>query len=91
MLLGAKSGRDLMIAGTAFLTLVKGTDRFSRNDLHDAMKEATGFYKKSDANNFSKTLQSLVKSGVLRESHDGNYALTPSWRQDLETRFAEAG
>jgi len=90
-LLDAKSAKDLMVAAAAFLTLVKGLEKFSRKELHDAMKEATGFYKKSDANNFPKTLNGLVKSGVLREGHDGNYALTASSLQELEKRIADAG
>jgi hypothetical protein len=90
VILGTKTAVDLALAAAAHLTIVRGRDSFTRQELLEALRSAPSFYKKADANNHSKTLQSLVKSGQLREGHGGNYALTAKIRSELEQKLVDA-
>lgn len=76
MKLSATSGRDMVFATAAFLTLVKGQDTFDRNQLREAMKGAHNFYKESYTSNLSGYLSSATKGGELIERSNGKFALS---------------
>lgn len=86
----AKSASDLIMAAAAYLTFVARKETFDRNELIEAMRSATAFYKKSDSSNLSKTLRALVKTGRLRESASDTYVVPAKVREEMEHRIAQA-
>ncbi len=85
---GAKSGSELIMAAAAKLTLVDGVGEFSRDQLHAAMKSATGLYKKSYTNNFGNYLGSLMKAQQLHEVSKDTFSLPQNVRAELEKQLA---
>jgi len=81
--LGSKSANDLIIAAAAQLTFVGKKSEFSRKDLHDSIKSATGYYKESMSKNFTNYLSGRVKAGELMEARAGHYALSAQKKQEL--------
>ena len=75
--LAAKKGPDVGRAAVAHLGLIKGKETFSRADIHDEMKTATGIYKVAMFGNLSQILTSLVSDGVIIDTGNEVYALTP--------------
>jgi len=88
--LGCKvgAGKDVITAAAARLTLVANKESFTRAELLEEAKTATGYYKKTVANNLSNTLKELVKVGELSEISSGTYSLSATKRQELEKRLA---
>lgn len=82
--LKAKSANDLIIAAAAQLTLVGGKAEFSRKELLDNVKSATGYYKESMRKNFTNYLNGRVKAGQLVEPRNGYYALSAGKKSELE-------
>ncbi len=82
--LKAKSGTDLILAAAGRLTLGGGKASFTRDEISDEMKGATGYYKKSYMNNLSNYLVTLVKSGDLVQPTNTTYALSQAKRAALE-------
>ena len=80
----AKSGPELAIAASAFLTLVQNKETFTREEIHNEMKKAKHHYKKSMRSNQYKSLESLVKQKRLNETATNAYALTVDERSRLE-------
>ncbi len=88
--LGAKSGPDLILAATAHLSLVKGDQTFSRKAVHDEMRSAKQYYKKTYGPNLTKYLGALIRGGKLNEPTTGHYALPAAVQKDLAARLARA-
>ncbi len=88
-LLDVKTTSELIIAAAAHLTLTQKKERFTRRDLLTEMKKASAFYKKSDRNNLTKTLEQLVKADRLRLSDGNTYALPAKTRHELEKMLAD--
>lgn len=86
--LKVKSGNDLVIAGAAHLTLVKGKSEFSRQELLDEVKGASGYYKESYNKNLTNYLNSRVKAGHLLEPRTGYYSLGADKKAELEKALA---
>lgn len=86
--LGCNSGPDLILAAATRLTLGAGQDALPRKAIHDEMKTAAAYYKKTYANNLSAYLSTLVKSGKLVESAKDTYALKASARKEIEAKLA---
>jgi hypothetical protein len=86
--LGAKSGGDLVRAAAARLGIALGKATFTRKELHDEMKTATSYYKKSMANNLDKYIKAVVDSGTLHLQADGLYSLSASGKTALEQKLA---
>ena len=84
---GAKSGPDLAQAAAAKLTIFDGLEEFSRDQLHDEMKSAKAFFKKSYTGNLSKILNGLCKSNKLNEVKTDSYSLPGEIRADFEVRL----
>lgn len=86
--LNSKTGADLIIASCAHLAFVAGKKSFTREEIHNKMKTATGSYKKTYSPNLSSYLQTLVKNDKLNElSEKDTYALNESHRKKLEKQL----
>jgi hypothetical protein len=86
--LECKTGSDLVLAASAYLTLVEQSESFERAQLLNTMKIATGYYKSSYSNNLSGYLQRLVAEGRLLQEATGRYALSSSAKRELEQQLA---
>jgi hypothetical protein len=87
--LNTKSGPDLIVAACAQLTFVEGKEVFSRDDIIEKMKTATGYFKGTFVNNLTKYLQGLVKSGRLIERAAQTYSLSAAARSEVEAKVRE--
>lgn len=85
--LSCSSGPELILAAAAHLTLVQKLEVFSRKQLLDEMKTASGYYKTSYSDNLSTNLKNLLKD-KLNEPSSGQYSLSATARKELETRLA---
>lgn len=85
--LGVKSGADLALAAAARLTR-GGSSSFSRQQLLDEMKAATGFYKTTIRSNLSNYLLTLVKEGKLQETAKDTYSLSMATKTEIEAKLA---
>jgi hypothetical protein len=79
----------LAMAASAHLGLVKGQTRFTRKDILDEMKSATGFYKTSMRANLSNTLARLTGDKRLHLVAPDTYALPNDERTQLEQLLAQ--
>jgi hypothetical protein len=86
--LGVNSGPELALAAAVRLTMVLGKATFSRKEILDEMKSATGFYKGTYNNNLTSSLVRLTKEQKLNEQSKDIYALTPTTKKELETKLA---
>lgn len=86
--LAADNGSELVLAAAASLSIFKGMDSFSRQQLHDEMKEASGFYKVTYGSNLSSYIDTLIKNRSLLELGKDSYALSVATRQSIEQRLA---
>lgn len=86
--LAVKSGPDLILAACARMTFVSGQTSFTRKQISDEMKGATGYYKKTYFNNLSGYLEQLVKDQKLVEPASGTFALSIPTRTALEKQIA---
>lgn len=86
--LKANSGTELILAACARFTFVLGQPEIKRKQILDEMRSASGYYKNSYADNLTKYLRTLVKSGALIEPSQGAYALGANKREQLEKQLA---
>jgi hypothetical protein len=86
--LACNSAPELMIAAAARLTLVSSKPEFSRKELLDEMKGASGYYKASMTNNLGNYINSRVKAGELVGVRKGYYALSQKKLAELRTSLA---
>lgn len=66
--LNSKSGTDLILAAAAYLHFIENKGAFSRDEISQTMKKATGYYKNSHLANLTTNLASLEKSNALTKS-----------------------
>jgi len=66
--LNCKSGSDLVIAAAAFLHFIENKTTFSRDDITQTMKKATGYYKNSHLANLTTILAGLEKNSTLTKT-----------------------
>lgn len=85
--LGADNGADLVQAAAAFLTVVQGRETFSRQELLEAMKSATGFFKPTYRKSLSGFLESLCKKNVLIEVSSDAYAIKAGALSQISQRL----
>jgi hypothetical protein len=76
--LGADSGTSLAYAAAAALSIMQGKEQFSRQNLHDEMKTATGFYKQTYGSNLSNYIDTLTKQGTLIEVSKDTFTVKSS-------------
>jgi len=86
--LNSKTGSDLVLAAAAYLKFTQGLDNFTRQQILEAMKEATGYYKGSMSNNLTKNLKSLVENSRLNGLANGKYSLTAQTEKELRVKIA---
>jgi len=87
--LGVKSGPDLAKAAAAYLAIVQGTPSFTRKQLLETMKTATGYYKETFRGNLTHSLGTLVKKMVFNETTKDTYTLRAEPRKTLEKQLAD--
>ena len=87
--LRVNTGTDLVIAACTYLTLVQKKDSFSRQQIHQQMKDAMSYYKESMASNLTKMLQKHVKDCHLNQRSGGTYALTAQEKHKAEKALDE--
>ncbi len=87
--LSVNSGPELAIAAAAYLTIVQKEPKFSREQIHNKMKDASNHYKKSMLGNLTSILQRLVKENRLNELSDGHYALSATEKKKMEKSLPE--
>ena len=85
--LRVKTGPELILATAVYLTTQVDKPSFSRAELQSEMKNASGFYKKTHSSNFSKYLDTLVKSSALLEESSGNYCLSDEKLREMEGKI----
>lgn len=85
--LQAKSGTDLVMAAGMRLTR-GGSGTFTRAQLLDEMKLATGFFKATYRSNLSNYLLTLVKDGKLQETGKDTYTLSSTAYSETEAKLA---
>lgn len=88
-LINASTGPDLIMAAVAKLVIVDGASVARRNEIHDEMRRATSYYKKTFQNNLSAYLSNLVKADRLRLVSQDTYGLPAKEREKLEQSIVE--
>jgi len=83
--LGVKSGKELVVAACAHLHFELSMESFSRNQVLEEMKKATGYYQQNYSKNLSRYFGQLIKDGALIESAKQTYALSASKLNALES------
>jgi hypothetical protein len=83
------SAPDLIIAAAAKMTFSDNKDSFSREDLHNEIKTAAGFYKKTHSSNFSQNLISLLKASKLNEVQKNIFSLSATSREAIELTISQ--
>jgi hypothetical protein len=86
--LNISNGSELLYAAVASLSVVKGMDKFNRQQINAEMKSAVGFYKATYTSNLSSYIGTLLKDGVLIEIAESTYTVKESERQLMEQKLA---
>jgi serine/threonine-protein kinase len=87
-MLNVRTGPDLVMASCAYLTFVNGMDSFSRSDILDEMKLATGYYQENHRKNLSAILERLTKNGKLVKGAGETYFIEDQTKKELKERLA---
>ena len=87
--MGKNTGPNLVLAASAYLTLVKQKTTFSRKDIIDEIKKATSYYRESMLGNLTKTLERLLKNQHLNQISSGNYSLSAAKKAEMENLLAK--
>lgn len=87
--LNADSGPELVVAASAYLTLVEGKDTFNRKELLKKMKDAPNHFKTTYTGNLTSYLTSAAGSGKIIERSSGVFALTAPTRKQLEAALGQ--
>ena len=82
--LGVKNGKHLVIAACTHLHFESNQESFTRAQILDEMKKATGYYQQNYSKNLSRYIQQLMKDGTIIESAKHTYALSASRLISLE-------
>jgi hypothetical protein len=84
--IGAKSARDLLLAGAAHLTLFQGKDSFTRDELVGCAREARG-WKVEYSNQMSINMTRMLNAGVLFERAKNVFSLSDSALANMESKI----
>ena len=85
--LNIKKRKDLVMAACAYLSVIKGKERFERKEILDGMKSAQNYYKVGYRKALTDLLDSLVKDGKRLETEKNIYALDARAKSDLEAKL----
>jgi len=88
--LACKTGPDLVLAASAHLAFTDGKKSYTRKEIHEEMKTATGHYKDSfSGGNLTRYFKGLVKKGKLNElTAKDTYALNQKTIKELRQKLA---
>jgi hypothetical protein len=81
-----KSASDLFKIALYKLHDSDGLETATRSQIHDEMKQAPKFYKRSMLNNLSNTIDTLLAQGEINEPSSGYYALSHDTHEVIEAR-----
>lgn len=87
--LKVKSAPNLILAACAYLTLVEGKEQFSRKEILDTMRDASGFYNKNHEKALTRDLRSLIGKKSVNEISKGFYALHAEKKKEMETQLSD--
>lgn len=87
--LNCKSGQEVATAAAAYLKFVLGKPSFTRDEILENMKKATGYYKVTYRSNLTNILGALVKNGTLLESSTNNFSLQVNKETELNDILAK--
>ncbi|WP_425990944.1 hypothetical protein [Afipia sp. DC4300-2b1] len=82
-----KSAPELFKVALAKLQLSDKIEPASRAQIHSEMKNAPKFYKPSMRGNLGKTIDGLLGAGEINEPSSGNFALTQSAQELIQTKI----
>ena len=85
--LKAQSANDLFKAALLKLQVSDGIEPASRTQIHDEMKQARRLYKPTMGGNLTRSIDSLIDQGEIRELSAGNYVLSDSTYEQLAQRL----
>lgn len=86
--LSVKTASDLVVAAAATLQVCEGKSSFTRTELLETMKRATGLYQKNMSGNLSKSVQTLLQS-KLNQLGEGVYSLKAPVLEELGAALAQ--
>jgi hypothetical protein len=79
-----KTAADLFKVALFKLEESNGLEKATRSDIHQEMRSARRFYKKSMKNNLTNTIDTLLASKEINEPEKGSYALSPEVYEQLQ-------
>lgn len=86
--LGVTNGSDLIMASAAYLTFVQGGKEFTRKQLIETMKDATGYYKDTYVSNLTVYINGLVKNKKLNVVAKDTYSLPINVQTEMKSQLA---
>ncbi|HKW54975.1 MAG TPA: hypothetical protein VJO12_14880 [Stellaceae bacterium] len=86
--MSAKKGPEVAKAAVAKLGILQGKPTFSRSEILEEMRTATGIFRPSMNGNMTPILNSLAQDDVIIESSPEVYALTPNGETQLRQQLA---
>lgn len=86
--MNVKSCRELMAASAAYLVLVSGKDRFTREEWLETCRSSSD-WKKDYIGQFPINTQRMIKSGQINENQKHMYSLSRTFSKELEDKIAE--
>lgn len=89
-LMKVSTAPELIMAAAAKLTFSEGKQKFTRQEIVTAMREAPGYFKDSYMGNLSKSLKSLTTSDKLRLVATDTYSISNAEKQSLGASLANA-
>ncbi len=86
--LSCKTLQDLIQSAVAYLALVRGQESFSKDEIWENMKAATGYFDAKMSKNYSREIGKMVKADFLREVAKDRFSLASEHVTALQTRIA---
>jgi hypothetical protein len=86
--MGVKSSRDLLLAAAAHLTLYRGKDSFTKEELVACAKEARN-WKADYSSQTAFNIKRMSDAGVLFERARDVFSLSDEALRDVEGRLAK--
>ena len=89
--LKVETATDLLKAACIKLCYVEKRDEFTRQEILDAAKEGSQYYKQNMSSNLSKYMKTLTTSGYLLSRSSGKYSLSKAGRDAAEAVLGNIG
>ena len=88
--LNVKTGSQLAMAAAAKLWFTDGKDRLERLEMLEEMQAATSYYKQSFNRNLTPYLNTLTKSGKLRQIGKDVYSVSADTEREIRSLIEDA-